>query len=53
MTVEYVVAGRPFLRRLRRAAVPAYALAYPLTLLANRIGGGGDVLCAVARKLSP
>jgi SAM-dependent methyltransferase len=50
MSIEYVLAGRAFFRRLRRLAVPAYALAYPLTLLANRIGGSGDVLSVVAQR---
>ena len=50
MSVEYALAGRPFFRKLRRLAVPTYALAYPLTLLANRIGGSGDVLSVVAQR---
>lgn len=51
ITLQSAALGRYRLRgAARRAAIGFYALLYPLTLGIDRLGGGGDVLTAVARK---
>jgi SAM-dependent methyltransferase len=51
-SIQYAIFGRCLFPTglALRAAVAACALTRPLTALADRLGGGGDVLHAVARK---
>jgi len=51
-SIQYALAGRCLFPQglSLRAAVAACALLMPLTWLANRLAGEGDVLHAVARR---
>ena len=54
LSLQYAILGRPLFRSPlgRRLAVGIYGLLYPLTRVADRIGGGGDVLTMSAQPIS-